>query len=60
MEEVYQAKDTRLDRLLAIKVLPERLSADESYRRCLEREAKTICRRIAPRKPGCQGMPGWA
>ncbi len=42
MGEVYRAIDTRLDRDVAIKVLPTELSEDETYRKRLEREAKTI------------------
>ncbi len=42
MGEVYRARDTRLDRSVAIKVLPAELSEDKTYRKRLEREAKTI------------------
>ncbi len=40
MGEVYSARDSRLDRLVAIKVLPEAMAADAERRRRFEREAK--------------------
>ena len=42
MGEVYRAKDTRLGREVAIKVLPQHLGADAEVRARFEREAKTI------------------
>src|SRR4029434_10630151 len=42
MGEVYKAKDTRLERTVAIKVLPQRLSASPETRQRFEREARTI------------------
>ncbi len=42
MGEVYRAKDTRLDRPVAIKVLPQHLSSSPEIRQRFEREAKTI------------------
>ncbi|HXV61573.1 MAG TPA: bifunctional serine/threonine-protein kinase/formylglycine-generating enzyme family protein, partial [Vicinamibacteria bacterium] len=42
MGEVYKAKDTRLDRSVAIKVLPGHLTADPERRARFAREAKTI------------------
>jgi serine/threonine protein kinase/Tol biopolymer transport system component len=42
MGEVYQARDTRLDRTVAIKVLNSSLVASPNLRSRFEREAKTI------------------
>ena len=42
MGEVYTATDTRLDRTVAIKVLPSELAADPTRRARFEREAKAI------------------
>jgi len=42
MGEVYRAKDTRLGREVAIKVLPQHLSSNSEVRARFEREAKTV------------------
>jgi Tol biopolymer transport system component len=42
MGEVYKAKDTRLERTVAVKVLPQHLSSSPEVRQRFEREAKTI------------------
>jgi Tol biopolymer transport system component len=42
MGEVYKAKDTRLDRIVAIKVMPASSAADPEFRARFEREARTI------------------
>ena len=42
MGEVYRARDTRLERTVAIKILPRELSNDPIRKQRFEREAKTI------------------
>src|SRR6202158_5727495 len=42
MGEVYRAKDTRLERTVAIKILTQQLSNDPVRKQRFEREAKTI------------------
>ena len=42
MGEVYKARDIRLDRTVAIKVLPEHVASDPDLQQRFEREAKTI------------------
>src|SRR5437879_8293163 len=48
MGEVYRARDTRLERVVAVKVLSTALSSEPSLRLRLEREAKTISRLSHP------------
>jgi eukaryotic-like serine/threonine-protein kinase len=42
MGEVYRARDTKLDRDVAIKILPDHLAADPERIARFEREAKTL------------------
>src|SRR5689334_7255358 len=42
MGEVYRARDTRLERTVAIKILPPHVSSDPVRRQRFEREAKII------------------
>ena len=42
MGEVYRARDTRLERTVAVKILPAQFSADPVRKQRFEREAKTI------------------
>ncbi|MGB7464271.1 MAG: protein kinase [Candidatus Acidiferrum sp.] len=42
MGEVYRARDTRLDRTVAVKILPANISADPVAKQRFEREAKAI------------------
>ena len=42
MGEVYRARDTRLDRTVAIKVLPSEVAGDSDLRARFEREARAV------------------
>jgi serine/threonine protein kinase/Tol biopolymer transport system component len=42
MGEVYRARDTRLDRIVAIKVLSSQLAGDPQFRQRFDREARAI------------------
>jgi eukaryotic-like serine/threonine-protein kinase len=42
MGEVYRARDTRLDRSVAVKILPSHLSEDPEAKQRFDREARTI------------------
>ena len=42
MGEVYRARDTKLDRDVAIKILPEAFAADAERLARFQREAKTL------------------
>lgn len=42
MREVYRAKDTRLDRTVAIKIVPTHLSDNPEFKQRFEREARTV------------------
>jgi len=42
MGEVYRARDTRLERTVAVKILPAQFSSDPLRKQRFEREAKTI------------------
>jgi serine/threonine protein kinase len=48
MGEVYRARDTRLERDVAVKVLPANLSSDPDLRQRLDREAKAVSKLSHP------------
>ena len=46
MGEVYKAKDTRLDRIVAVKILPASMAGSAEVRQRFEREARAIPGRV--------------
>ena len=48
MGEVYKAKDTRLDRTVAVKILPASIAGSAEFRERFEREAKAISKLSHP------------
>lgn len=56
MGEVYRARDTRLDRDVAIKALPEHLAQDPDRLARFEREAKTLAQLSHPNVAGIFGV----
>jgi serine/threonine protein kinase len=48
MGEVYKARDSRLDRAVAIKVLSPQLASDSEFQRRFEREARTVAQLTHP------------
>jgi serine/threonine protein kinase len=48
MGEVYRARDTRLDRTVALKILPTQLAANPQFRERFEREARTVSQLTHP------------
>lgn len=48
MGEVFRARDTRLDRTVAIKILPAALAADPQFRERFDREARAISQLTHP------------
>src|SRR5882672_7555507 len=48
MGEVYRARDTRLERDVAVKVLPATLASDANLRQRLEREARAVSKLSHP------------
>ena len=50
MGEVYKARDTRLERSVAIKVLPEHIAKREDLRARFEREARAVASSQYPKQ----------
>ena len=56
MGEVYRARDTKLDRDVALKVLPEAFTSDPDRRVRFEREAKVLASLNHPNIGGIHGL----
>ena len=59
MGEVYRARDTRLGREVALKVLPEMFSADPERLARFEREAQVLAALSHPNIAGIYGLEEW-
>ena len=53
---VYLARDTRLDRQVAIKALPAELASDPARLERIEREARTLAQLNHPNLAGIHGV----
>src|SRR5918993_1996840 len=60
MGEVYRARDTKLDRDVALKILPDAFAADPQRLKRFEREAKTLASLNHPHIAQIYGMEGVA
>ena len=56
MGEVYRARDTKLDRDVALKVLPQAFTEDPDRLARFEREAKVLASLIHPNIGGIHGL----
>ena len=56
MGEVYRARDTKLDRDVALKVLPEAFTSDPERLARFEREAKVLASLSHPNIAGIYGL----
>ncbi|HET9940875.1 MAG TPA: protein kinase [Candidatus Eisenbacteria bacterium] len=56
MGEIYRARDTRLDRTVAIKALPQGISSDPALLARFEREAKLLASLSHPNIAGIYGL----
>jgi Tol biopolymer transport system component len=56
MGEVYRARDTKLDRAVALKILPESFAHDPERLARFEREAKTLASLNHPHIAGIHGL----
>src|SRR5206468_12689440 len=61
MGEVYKARDSRLDRIVAIKVLPAHVSSNPDLRARFEREARALSGFQHPHtsRSGCAPSTQW-